>query len=127
MPLDRPTQTEILEAVEALLEEKVKPLVSGEVAYEVRIALSLLRLAQRERASGAPLEDLEREGRASLMPDAPTASFTELCARIRAGVIADDDPRLIDHLRDVTLAKVAIDQPKYAAYRDVLANGWPGR
>src|SRR3546814_14228088 len=44
----------------------------------------------------------------------------ELCRRIADGSLGLDDPDLVDHLRQTTLDKVAIDQPNYAGYRRAL-------
>ncbi len=41
----------------------------------------------------------------------------ELCSRIRAGELDLETPGLAEHLRETTLEKVAVDQPRYAAYR----------
>ena len=41
----------------------------------------------------------------------------ELCRRIREGEIGLDSPGLVEHLRATTLAKLAVDQPRYASYR----------
>ena len=45
-----------------------------------------------------------------------------LCAKIRAGEMGLETAGLVEHLWDTTLAKVAIDQPKYAAYKRALSH-----
>ncbi len=129
MPLDRPTHTEILEAIEALLDREIKPRLEGELGYQVRIAISLLRTLRRELPATPALEALEATASAELMPDlAPTSAKqanAELCARIRDGRIPADDRTLLAHLRASTLAKIAIDQPRYASYLDVKEHGFP--
>jgi hypothetical protein len=45
----------------------------------------------------------------------------ELSRRIEAGDLDLAAPGLADHLWAVTLAKLAVDQPTYAAYRATLA------
>jgi hypothetical protein len=45
----------------------------------------------------------------------------ELAARIAAGDMDLSTPGLKDHLWTVTLDKLAVDQPTYAAYRASLA------
>jgi hypothetical protein len=45
----------------------------------------------------------------------------ELCARIRSGEIGLGTPGLGEHLRQTTLAKLAVDQPKYSGYLRALA------
>ncbi len=126
MPTDRPDKHEILEAVRSLLDRDVKPHVTGEVGYHVRIAINLLRILERELALAPRLEEVEREGMALLLADLreDERSAAELCARIRDGRVAYDDPRLRAHLRATTLAKLAIDQPKYPSYLEVLESGF---
>ena len=41
----------------------------------------------------------------------------ELCRRISTGDMTLDTPGFANHLWETTLTKLAIDQPKYAAYR----------
>jgi hypothetical protein len=128
MPTDRPSRTEILEAVTSLLDRDVKPHVSGPTGYHLRVAIHLLRVLEREIELGPRLDEVEREGLAALLEDLPEhdRSTASLCARIRDGRIAHDDPRLRAHLRAITLAKLAIDQPKYPSYVEVLERGFGG-
>jgi hypothetical protein len=126
MPTDRPDRAEILDAVRSLLEREVKPHVTGETGYHLRVAIHLLRILSRDLELGPRLDEIERRGLAALLDDLPEGERTvaALCARIREGLIAIDDPRLRDHLRATTLAKLAIDQPKYPSYLEVLARGF---
>lgn len=125
MPLSRPDRFEILSTLEAFLEEK-KPLFEGAAGYEARIAIGLVRTLARELHADASFASLEASGLAELVPDAPPeARATELCTRIRDGRLAWDDPRLVAHLRETTLAKIAIDQPKYASFVDTREHGFP--
>ncbi|MGH7011888.1 MAG: DUF6285 domain-containing protein, partial [Caulobacteraceae bacterium] len=55
------------------------------------------------------------------------AMNAELCRRIEAGEIAEDDPGLLSHLWATTMAKLAVDQPTYAAYRASLQERGPAR
>ena len=48
------------------------------------------------------------------------AQNRELCRAIRAGEIVLDAPGLLEHLRATTLAKLAVDQPRYSGYRRAL-------
>lgn len=134
MPLDRPDRLEILQAVETLLDRDIKPRIDGPQGYHLRIAINMLRILRRELEASSSFERVEREGLEALVGELTSASDegealaeanAELCARIRDGRIAYDDPALREHLRATVMAKIAIDQPKYPSYLDILAKGWP--
>lgn len=114
---DDPTAPEILAAAIRHLRETVLPAVSGRAAFDLRVCLSALDLVARELA--APDDDGERDAlRGMLGTDGDLDTLNRLLAeRIEAGTIDAGDPALIDHLRGVTLAKLAVDQPTYAGYR----------
>ena len=118
MPTDRPDRLEILDAVTSLLDRDVKAHVPGATGYHLRVAINLLRILERELELGPRLAAVEREGMGALLGDLPERerSPAELCARIRDGRIRHDDPELRAHLRAATLAKLAIDNPKYPTY-----------
>jgi hypothetical protein len=128
MPTDRPDRLEILDAVTSLLDRDVKPHVPGETGYHLRVAIHLLRVLGRELQLGPSLGEIERDGMAALLGDLPEAerSTAVLCARIRDGRIAPGDARLLAHLRATTLAKLAIDNPKYPSYLAELEARKPG-
>jgi hypothetical protein len=121
MSLNRPTAGELLRALAEHLEKVVQPRLSGTDAYQNRVALNLLRILEREAALGpgsiheeqARLNDLVGTG-------GPTTLNERLCTQIADGSLAATDPRLLDHLRRTIYAKVAIDNPQYAAYRVAL-------
>ena len=51
----------------------------------------------------------------------------ELCARISSGELTLETEGLREHLWVTTLAKLAIDQPKYSGYRRALAEADNGK
>jgi hypothetical protein len=54
--------------------------------------------------------------------DADLGTLNEaLCAKIAAGTIEGNDPRLLNHLRLTALGKLAIDNPGYWSYRRAAA------
>jgi hypothetical protein len=50
--------------------------------------------------------------------EAPLAALrAEACAALREGRLAADTPDLLDELTAATLAKLAVDNPKFSTYR----------
>jgi hypothetical protein len=129
MSLNRPTAGELLRAVAEHLEKVVQPRLSGTDAYQNRVALNLLRILGREAALGPELINEEQARLVDLLDisGAPTTLNEVLCTQISNGTLAATDPRLLDHLRRTVYAKMAIDNPQYAAYRVALARTSPAR
>jgi hypothetical protein len=120
---DHPLGTELLTAFAEFNRSQVMPaLPAGPLAYYARVADNVLNIARREIALGPAADAAEIESLRSLLGttgDLPTLN-RELCWRIADGAIRLDDSRLIRHLWQVTLDKLAIDQPTYSAYRRAL-------
>lgn len=123
---DRPTYTELLDAVRRFLETDAIPALEGTKKFHARVAANVLAIVMRERDLEA--QHLTREWQrldallgAEPMPvdvDAVKAALTarteRLCARIRAGE-ADDGPfrsAVLDHARRTVSEKLAVDNPK---------------
>lgn len=128
---DRPTPTELLEAVAAFLREQVVPASSGALAFHVRVAANALDIARRELLAEADTSQATGE-RASLQallgstePDLDALQRT-LCRRIADGALDLATPGLADHLWRTTRAKLAVDQPGYGSYRRSLDPTSPG-
>jgi hypothetical protein len=117
--LDAPTGRDLLQAVARLLRDTLLPQLPAEAAFQARVAANALELAAREwqQAPAAEVADRARL-QALLGQDGEPA---ELCRRIADGRLRSDDPALLAHLWAGTLARVAIDQPAYAPYRDEIA------
>lgn len=125
MPVNPPDKLRLLDAVLGVLEHDGGSPQDGGSGYEARIALSLLRLVRREVEAGDGLLREERRSLAALLgTDADVATLNAaLCGRIRRREIDVADPGLLRHLRRTALAKLAIDNPRYSAYR--RATGGP--
>lgn len=119
MPLNPPARLQLLDIALEVLEREPAAREGDTAAYEARIALSLLRLIRRELERGDTLLDDERQRLAALLgaPGDVAALNDALCARIRRGDWSLADPGLLHHLRLTTLAKLAIDNPRYSAFR----------
>lgn len=120
---NRPTAAELIAAVRVFLEADAMPRLEGRAAFHARVAANALAIVERELAE-APAGGAAEHARlrALLGEDGPLDALDRaLCGRIRAGTLAPDTPALRAHLWETTLAKVAIDQPRYSAYRRARA------
>ena len=120
---DPPTPPEILAAVARFLKEEVAPATTGHLSFQARVAANALEMMRRQ-LDLAPAEDAEELARlkALLGRDGDLIDLnTELARRIEAGLADLATPGLADHLWATTMAKLAVDQPTYAAYQASLA------
>jgi hypothetical protein len=120
---DKPPPEEILGAVARLMRDELLPQLTGRSAFMLRVAANAVDLVQRQIALAAASDEQERARLTALLHrDGDLATLNaELCAGIEGGGVDARTPGLADHLWATTLAKLAIDQPNYAAYRR-LAN-----
>jgi len=105
---------ELLHAVRAHL-GGLLPKLAGAERYHVQVAIKALEIAARETALGPGAVQAEcTRLRALLGMDLPLAPLNaELCARLRDGRLAPDDPALLAHLRATTRAVLDIDNPDF--------------
>ncbi len=125
---DMPRLDELLTSVRDFLRGDVMPGTEGRTSFMARVASNSLDIVLRELSRGAVYRAgeqrrlealLEREGEYFRLKRA-------LCARLRAGAIALDDPKLIDYLRYATLTQVLIDQPRYSGVGTALGRAGGG-
>ncbi len=76
MPTNRPTMEELTIAVREFLEEKVQPEISDSQRFHMRVAINVLKIIERELASGAALNSAERKRLMSLLGE--QGDLTEL-------------------------------------------------
>jgi hypothetical protein len=119
---DPPSLRELVAVVREFLERQAMPALEGRVAFHARVAANALGIVERELAQGSAADAAERERlRALLGHDGPLETQNrELCRRLRSGELGLETPGLVDHLRATTLAKLAVDQPRYSGYRRAL-------
>lgn len=116
---DQPSAAELLTAVHDFLTQHAMPKLEGHTAFHARVAANVLAIVQRELEHGPANDAAERARLRDLLGedgDLDTLN-RRLCARIRSREFTPETPGLIDHLRAVTDAKLAIDQPSYAAFK----------
>jgi hypothetical protein len=116
---DQPSAIELLQAVRSFIQDQAIPRLEGRAAFHARIAVNALAIVERGLELGHAQSAAERERLEALLGRTGTLDELnrELCRRIRAGEVDLDSTGLLEHLRETTLAKLAVDQPRYAAYR----------
>lgn len=110
---DRPPAPAIIAEVESALQAGIA------AGFEQLVAANALGIAARELAQGPVLAAAERQRLAALLgTDADLPSLRrQLADAITAGRLTAADPALTDHLVRTAIAKMQIDQPRYAAFR----------
>jgi aminoglycoside phosphotransferase (APT) family kinase protein len=120
---DMPRIDELLGSVRDFLRDDVMTATTGRTSFMARVASNSLDTVLRELAQG-PVYRAEEQRRLQALLQREgdlTRLKRALCARLRTGSIALDDPRLIDYLRYATLTQALIDQPGYSGVRTALA------
>ncbi len=116
---DEPLPTEILTAVAKLMRETVMPELNGHTAFLVRVAANAIDLVRRQ-IELQPEQDREELARLSALlgKSGTLAELNQaLCDAIENRSVTLATPGLADHLWATTMAKLAVDQPNYAAYQ----------
>ena len=120
---DQPTSAELVGAVADFIRNHAMPQLSGHAAFHARVAANALDIVKREleiapEANAEELESLKK----LLGADGSLEDLNrDLCDRLYAGELTLDTAGLKDHLWRTTLAKLAIDQPKYSGYQRTLS------
>lgn len=111
-----PSAADLIEAVRAFLQEIEASLV-GREAFHAKVAGNVLGIVERELRQGP--DRVEAEALAGLLGrDAPLAELRAgVCAALREGQMSVDTPGLLDGLTTATLAKLAVDNPRFSTYR----------
>lgn len=116
----RPTAPELVAAVRGFLEQEVAGQLSGATAFNLRIAVNVLAIVERELAAeddgaavtarlGALLEEDPSLGREALE--------AKLVAALQSGALGLASPGLLKHLRADAVRQLGIDNPRYGSYR----------
>jgi len=117
---DRPTASELLEAIGELLEGPLMEATSGALKHQVRVAGNLSRILQRELALAPAQDARERELLAALLeadPARDSASLNdELAARLRDTSDPAFEQRAWTALAEIVRGKLAIAKPGHDDY-----------
>ncbi|TEH32725.1 acyl-CoA dehydrogenase [Pseudomonas aeruginosa] len=115
--MTQPDVHELLDIARSTLLEQLLPALPGELRYPALMIANAMAIAARESRLGALAEDQERTRLAALVDEAPAALpdlRRQLARAIRLG--SHDAPQnhrtLVETLRQVTLARLAISNPK---------------
>ncbi len=115
MAQDRPTATELIQAVREFLERDVMDATEGRVQFHTRVAANALGMIERELTSGEGFTDAERLRAAAILghDDDTRALERELAARIRDGSLDDDLDAVRAHVRATVREKLLVANPGY--------------
>lgn len=116
----RPTAPELVAAVRGFLEQEVASELTGARAFNLRIAVNVLAIVERELAA----EDDSAAATArlgALLGEDPAlgreALEEKLMAALRSGALGLASPGLLTHLRADAVRQLGIDNPRYGSYR----------
>lgn len=111
---------EMAAAVREVL-DGLAPLTTGPANFDVRVALRLLALLQRELSQGEATRAAESAGLRALLQEKGDVSVevlrARLCEKIANAMSYIDEDELLAHLWRTALAQLAIDSPGYR-YKD---------
>jgi hypothetical protein len=117
MPLNRPTQIELLDAVESYLRQPVEDAKAD--GFYRRVAANVLGIVQREMLQANDFMAQEQALLSGLFNDLPNESKREyrelnhlLCEKIQQGVIGFNT-KLTSTLLEIAQQKLAIDNPRH--------------
>ncbi|WP_310497056.1 DUF6285 domain-containing protein [Sandarakinorhabdus sp.] len=116
----------LIEAVAGFLAE-VEGTLSGRRAFHAKVAQNALAIVARELAQQP--RDAERAALAGFLgadsrADAGLDALrAELCGRLRAGQLTAETPGLLEALQVAVMAKVAVDNPRYATFKRLSGGG----
>ena len=111
-----PSAADLIDSVRGFL-AGLEPELSGRQAFHAKVAGNVLALVERELRQQP--ETVEIEALSGLLGHkAPLAELrAEACAALRDGRFDEQTPGLIDALTAATLARLAVDNPKFSTYR----------
>ena len=108
-PHDRPTASELLEALHEWMERDLLPGVDGRLQFHTRVAINMVDIVRRELELGPDQEIHHQEVLSSFgMND-----DAELAAAIRDGAFDTSLLDVLNRLRPVVEDKVRVANPRY--------------
>lgn len=114
----------LIEAVADFL-RRIEVDLPGQKGFHAKVAANALAIVARELAQRPGDAETSALGgflghRASL-----PALRAEVCGRLRSGQLTPETPGLLDALAVATLAKVAVDNPRYSTFTRMTASAAP--
>jgi len=115
MPTDRPTASELLEAMREFMAEKVAPNLEGQLAFHVQVAGNVLGIIERTLEHGAAMDAEELQRLQDLLEsDGSLLELNqELSDRISNGDLDDQQEQVFEHLLKTVKDKLQLANPRY--------------
>jgi hypothetical protein len=108
---DRPTASELVQAVREFLEQDVMEATEGRVQFHTRVAINALGMVERELREGRAMT-AEHDARLAALG---FADDDALARAIRTGEVDDRWDEVVTAVREATLEKLRIANPDYMA------------
>jgi hypothetical protein len=106
--MSHPDATQLVEAVQLFLKEAEGEL-QGRLAFHAKVAANTLAIVSRELA--------QQPDAAEATAFAPFGGVDAACEGLRQGRLSPDDPALLRAIRAGALARLAVDNPRYATFQ----------
>lgn len=120
MPTDRPTAAELLSAVREHLTEHLAPTLKGQPAFHLRVATNALVIVERTINEGDGFDQCESIRLQELLSeDGDLLTLNRsLANNIKSESFEDSDRKILDHLRQTSIDKLKLANPRYMVPRD---------
>ena len=119
MIFDKPTNTDLLDAVSYFLKEKIQGEVPPHLAFKLRIVENVLNIVKREIRDGEILSEEIYEDLRKLL-DSDSASIYDLAELISNGHIDLENDDLKRLLVKLSINKMKIDNPNYSTLKKLV-------
>ena len=106
----------LVEAVAQFLTE-IEGRLSGREAFHAKVAANALGIVARELAQQPQVAEAAALSGYLGHEAGVDALRAEICGRLRGGQLTPETPGLVDALMTATLARVAVDNPRYSTFR----------
>ncbi|MBW2939810.1 DUF6285 domain-containing protein [Zhongshania aquimaris] len=119
MPVNKPNISQLCDALQSFLETELAPAVSDSaLKYKLKIAGNVLGIIARESELGEEFKRLESDQLNTLLGDDGSEGNQNqrLIKLINSADILSQEDDILAALERITLAKMAIDNPRYASY-----------
>ncbi|MBT7372027.1 MAG: hypothetical protein HN816_15350 [Gammaproteobacteria bacterium] len=120
MPIDRPTAIELLTVIRQHLMENLAPTLEGQPAFHLRVATNALAIVERTLTEGKAMDQAELSRLQSLLGgDGDLLEMNrQLSKKIRSGEMGDQREDILTHLRQTSVDKLHLANPRYTTPRD---------
>ena len=120
MIFDRPTSTELVEAVSEFLSKEIKNNLPAHLAFKTQIAINVLNIVRREQENKELLTKESKEILLNLLSNPEEANIKQLAEQIAAGKLELENKELQKALIEITKKKISVDNPKYSTYQKLI-------